>query len=105
VDPTAFVPFADVGLLGVLSSVVAYGVFALATGRLMPSATHDRIVASRDAQLQQMKELYLAERARGDLLAQQSATLTEAARTSATAMDALRDAAAPAPPPEEGDDR
>jgi hypothetical protein len=103
---TALVPFAaDVGLVGALISVVSYGIYALVTGRLISSTLHDRIVAGRDAQLQQMKELYLAERARGDLLAQQAASLTEAAKTSASAMDALRGAATPSPPPEEGDDR
>lgn len=83
-------PWGDVGLVGALLSVVAYGVFAMASGRLIPVATHDRIVAARDAQLQQMTNLYEAERARGDLLAQQVSAGTEAARTSAAAMEALR---------------
>ncbi|WP_304455869.1 hypothetical protein [Nocardiopsis sp. YSL2] len=101
----AFLPFADIGLVGIFGSAVAYVLYALITGRLMPAATHDRIVASRDAQLQQMRELYLAERERGDLLAAQTASLTEAAKTSASAIDALRDVATSSPPPEEGDDR
>lgn len=103
-DFTALVPVADIGLVGALTCVVVYGVYALVTGRLISATMHDRIVAARDAQLQQMRDLYEAERVRGDLLARQVASLTEAAQTSATAMDALRGAATPSPP-EEGDDR
>ena len=104
VDPTsssllaAFLPWADVGVVGTLISLVAYGLFAMATGRLIPVATHERIVAARDAQLQQMTGLYESERARGDLLAQQATAGTEAARTSAAVMEALRDAVLPAGP-------
>lgn len=106
-DPTAIgivglVPWADVGLVGLLTSVIAAGLYGLISGRLIPVSTHDKIVAARDAQLAQMRELYEAERKRGDLLAGQVSVGTEAARTAATAMDALRLAALT---PGEGDGR
>ncbi|MFE6305045.1 hypothetical protein [Nocardiopsis sp. NPDC057823] len=107
VDPTmtsllGLIPWADVGIAGALLAVVVYGLYLLATGRLIPAATHERIVAGRDEQLKQMRELYESERKRADLYATQAAAGTEAARTAAASLDALRTIVET---PEEGDVR
>lgn len=80
------VPVLELGATG----LVSLGVVLIATGRLVPARTVDRIVAGRDRIIEQQAATIERQQAAIDAQQAQVGALVEQGQTSARALEALR---------------
>lgn len=86
-------PLLDVGLGG----LVATGLLLIWTGRLVPSGTVDKLLASRDERITELKDVLTREQDRNCRQAEQITQLLESGKTTAHALEEIRKVAASGP--------
>lgn len=83
---TGLAPFLQVGA----GSLLTIGILMILTGRLMPGGTVDKLLATRDERIAELKAVLKSEQDRNCRQADQITSLLESGRTTAHALDEIR---------------
>jgi hypothetical protein len=92
-----FLPFVNLGALGVLVAVLYYLIRQVSNGALVPRSTVDTLLAGRDAEITRSNEradgwhqAYESERHVSELMREQNRELIEVARTVEHVLESLQ---------------